>query len=260
MPVFLRYESRHAMTKITSRKMHRWLSVLIGIQLLLWTISGLVFSWSPISQIRGEDNIKQQVKVDLNQYELVDINSILSQPHLIPPQQSVVGLELKSILGKPFFDLTLDGKAKSHVLIDGLSGKVASPISRGLAEAIAIGDFAHPADVLESTFIDQVQVGHSEYRSKEVPVWKVLLDHPSQTAIYVSAQRGEVVARRNARWRVFDFFWMLHTMDYQGRDNFNSLLLQVMAISGVLSVLSGYWLWIGMHRKKIKEVIKQWIP
>ena len=114
--------------------------------------------------------------------------------------------------------------------MDGITGEISSPISRVEAEAIAIDDFAHPAKVLESTFIDQVQDGHSEYRSKEVPVWKVLLDHPSQTAIYVSAQRGEVVARRNARWRVFDFFWMLHTMDYQGRDNFNSLLLQVMAL------------------------------
>ena len=247
------------MPKITSRKMHRWLSALIGIQLLLWTISGLVFSWNPISQIRGEDNIKQQVKVDLKQYELVDIHSILSQPPLIPPQHPVIGLELKSILGKPFFDLKLDGE-EGHLLVDGITGKVASPISQDEAEAIAIGDFAHPAKVLESTFIDQVQVGHSEYRSKEVPVWKILLDHPSQTAIYVSAKRGEVVARRNARWRVFDFFWMLHTMDYQGRDNFNSLLLRVMALSGVLSVLSGYWLWIGIHRKKIKKFIKQWMP
>ncbi|MGC6447999.1 MAG: PepSY domain-containing protein [Rubripirellula sp.] len=248
------------MSKITSRKMHRWLSVLIGIQLLLWTVSGLIFSWNPISQIRGEDNIKQPVKVDLKEYELVDIHSILGQPDLIPPEQSVIGLELKSILGRPFFDLKLDGRFKKHVLVDGITGEVSSPISRVEAEAIAIDDFAHPAKVLESTFIDQVQDGHSEYRSKEVPVWKVLLDHPSQTAIYVSAQRGEVVARRNARWRVFDFFWMLHTMDYQGRDNFNSLLLQVMAISGVVSVLSGYWLWIGMHRKKIKEFIKQWMP
>ena len=118
----------------------------------------------------------------------------------------VTGIEFLNGKFDPF-DLKLDGE-EGHLLVDGITGKVASPISQDEAEAIAIGDFAHPAKVLESTFIDQVQVGHSEYRSKEVPVWKILLDHPSQTAIYVSAKRGEGVARRNARWRVFDFFWI----------------------------------------------------
>ena len=82
--------------------MHRWLSVLIGIQLLLWTVSGLIFSWNPISQIRGEDNIKQPVKVDLKEHELVDIHSILGQPDLIPPEQSVIGLEQNRFLGDLF--------------------------------------------------------------------------------------------------------------------------------------------------------------
>ena len=53
-------------------KMHRWLSVLIGIQLFLDS-KGLILA-NPISQIRGEDNIKQPVKADLKEYELVDIH------------------------------------------------------------------------------------------------------------------------------------------------------------------------------------------
>jgi uncharacterized iron-regulated membrane protein len=84
---------------------------------------------------------------------------------------------------------------------------------------------------------------HSEYRGKELPAWRVELDHPSGTVIYVAANRGLVTTRRNHRWRLFDFFWMLHTMDYQGRDNFNSWLLMSFSVFGVVTVVSGYWLW-----------------
>ena len=49
-----------------------------------------------------------------------------------------------------------------------------------------------------------------------------------------------VTARRNDRWRWFDRFWMLHVMDYEGRDNFNSLLLQVVSGLGLVTVLSGF--------------------
>ena len=62
--------------------------------------------------------------------------------------------------------------------------------------------------------------------------------------IYVSAERGVVTTRRNNRWRIFDFFWMLHTMDYQGRDSFNHWLLRIVSAFGLLTVLTGYVLWL----------------
>jgi len=51
-----------------------------------------------------------------------------------------------------------------------------------------------------------------------------------------------VDGRRNDRWRLFDLFWMLHVMDYQGRDNFNTLLLQVVSGLGLVTILSGFTL------------------
>ena len=42
------------MAKITLRKFHRYISLLIAIQLLLWTISGIYFSFNKIENIRGE--------------------------------------------------------------------------------------------------------------------------------------------------------------------------------------------------------------
>jgi hypothetical protein len=33
---------------------------------------------------------------------------------------------------------------------------------------------------------------------------------------------------------------MTHTMDYQGRDNFNTLLLRAFSLLGLITVLSGF--------------------
>lgn len=33
------------------RKTHRWLSVIVGLQFLMWTASGLYFSWTDIDEM-----------------------------------------------------------------------------------------------------------------------------------------------------------------------------------------------------------------
>ena len=40
--------------KIAWRKIHRWLGLLVGFQVVAWMLSGLYFAWIPIEQIRGE--------------------------------------------------------------------------------------------------------------------------------------------------------------------------------------------------------------
>ena len=40
--------------KFTVRKIHRYLSIFIAIQLLLWTVSGIYFAFNKIEMVRGE--------------------------------------------------------------------------------------------------------------------------------------------------------------------------------------------------------------
>ena len=239
------------MKKITSRKFHRLLSIVIGIQLLLWTVSGLIFSWNPIKKVRGEDLIRQQDPLDLSSWDLKDISEIIKSNR--NAKTTVHQVKLKTVLGKPVYELSISGAPEKSRLVDAATGEVLSPISKTLAEDIALNDFSEAALIKKSEFIESDLGPHSEYRKKEIPVWRVELDHSSGTVIYVSANRGEVVTRRNNRWRMFDFFWMLHTMDYQGRDNFNSWLLRIMSAFGVLSVLTGYWLWFRTRKKTRKQ-------
>lgn len=239
------------MKRITSRKVHRLLSVVIGIQLLLWTVSGLIFSWNPIKKVRGEDRIAKPTTTSLADQKLLPLEELLSDNSLIPHDHMVEKVEVRHLVGQPVYEFRIrDSSRTSFVLCNASTGRKLSPLSKETAEQIALNDFDEPVVVKRSTLLTESQSSHSEYRKKELPAWKVELDHSSGTVIYVSANRGLVVTRRNNRWRMFDFFWMLHTMDYQGRDNFNSWLLRIMSAFGVLSVLTGYWLWFRTRRKK----------
>lgn len=42
------------MPQLTLRKSHRYISLLVAVQLLLWTISGIYFSFNKIEDVRGE--------------------------------------------------------------------------------------------------------------------------------------------------------------------------------------------------------------
>ena len=50
--------------KVTLRQFHRYISLIIAIQLLLWTISGIYFSFNKIENIRGEQYFVEQPEQD----------------------------------------------------------------------------------------------------------------------------------------------------------------------------------------------------
>jgi|TARA_R110001583_G_scaffold106923_6_gene255426 hypothetical protein len=66
---------------------------------------------------------------------------------------------------------------------------------------------------------------------------------PENIKAYVSIKDGSFQTIRHRNWRWFDFLWMTHTMDYQGRDNFNTFLLRAFSLLGLITVLSGFTLW-----------------
>lgn len=248
------------MRRFKTRCIHRFLGITIGIQLLCWTVSGLVFSWSPIAQVRGEHMVNSPNLLDLTNHDFVSVQGLLaSHGANLSASEQLVQLELRSMLERPVYDLAIEDKvthALRHVLIDAISGDQISPISESTARQIVITDFSQEVSVLNSELLDATVDPHSEYRGKELPAWQVELDHSSGTVIYVSANRGIVTARRNDRWRAFDFFWMIHTMDYQGRDNFNTWVLRCVSIFGVGTVVSGYWLWWRTSRMRRRRLGK----
>jgi len=238
----------------TWRKIHRYLGLVVGVQLLLWTMSGLIFSWNSIQRVRGEHLIRSQDILNLKDFQITGIEQFLAGS-ANDDDSIIVSALLRTMLDRPVYEIALEkDDAQSVEMFDAVSGKKISPISEDTAKAIALADFSANASV-QSIELVMSTGPHSEYRNKEFPAYRVELDHSSGTVIYVSSNRGVVTARRNNRWRIFDFFWMLHTMDYQGRDNFNSWVLKGVSLFGLITVLSGFVL--GLKTSKVFARRKQ---
>ncbi len=87
-------------------------------------------------------------------------------------------------------------------------------------------------------------------------MWQVQLNGSEQARIYISEQNGDIVAKRTDRWRLFDFMWMLHIMDYDERSDFNHPLLYLTALAALLFTLTGFvLLFYGLKpRKKTSNI------
>jgi hypothetical protein len=81
---------------------------------------------------------------------------------------------------------------------------------------------------------------HHEYRENPLPAYAVTFDDQTNTTVYVASELGTVQKFRNNGWRVFDFLWMLHTMDYKGRDYLANVLLRTFSIAGLITIISGF--------------------
>ena len=114
-------------------------------------------------------------------------------------------------------------------------------MSREEAEAAASRDQQGSPAVRATTLVTE---GGLEYRdcgyvSCGLPAYRVALADAAGTVVYVDATTGDVTARRNDRWRTYDFLWSLHIMDYRGREDFNHLLIRGAALLALGTVLSG---------------------
>jgi len=223
------------------RKTHRILGVLIGIQFLAWTVSGLYFSWTDIDDIHGDPQMRRPAPLAAD-IAVVSPSVALAGISAKEPFEAIRSVELIGVLGKPVYraNVIRDGKSAVH-LADAVTGAPRPPLSQAEAEALAREHYAGDAKVKKVERIDATGK-HHEFREQPLPAYAVHFDDSIGTRVYVSADLGAVRAFRNTPWRVFDFLWMLHTMDYEGRDNMNNLLLRAFSLFGLATVCTGFTL------------------
>ena len=76
----LRVNGIYSDPKFTLRKVHRWLGLIAGIQLLLWTVSGLYFSLIPIDEIRVSHLLANEAESPLSsRFNLISPSDLLGR-------------------------------------------------------------------------------------------------------------------------------------------------------------------------------------
>ncbi len=212
---------------------HRWLGLALGAQLLLWMASGVIMSWFPISLVRGETAAAISAPLELPAISYYPTGGVIAEV------EGATDVRLKTWLGRPVFIVTGD---TGRAMFDADTGEQLSPIGRDLARKVAEFDFRGEGEIEQLTLMNNPP---PEYRAA-TPVWRAEFGDDDETRLYISPETGEVLARRNRVWRVYDFFWMLHIMDYGEREDFNNPLIRAFATTGFLFALSGLVL-VGMR-------------
>jgi len=225
---------------------HRWLGAIVAVQLVAWSLGGLVFSIVPLARVRGEHTRRRSepAPVPLDRVKLGPAEAAARAGMAA----TAARIELRALADHPVYEIAAGDQT---VLVDAETGARRSPIGEETARAIALADQAPGAQI--ASVHPVVSDPPSEYRGLPLPAWRVVMDDREGTSIYVDRAAGRVRARRNHAWRRHDFFWMLHTMDYRGRDDFNHPLLVVAAAMGMLSSLSGLLLWSLRIRRRIRR-------
>ncbi len=209
------------------RKIHRWAGLILGVQILLWFFSGFMMSLMPIDEVRGDHLLRGSAtpSISLSQIDLTALAQRVNQP--------VTTIKIKSWLGRTVAEV----QAADQVHMFGLPELTAlTPINQSQLERL-LAEQLKPEYHIESVrLLDHVP---NEARGRKAPLYQVQISGDESPVIYVSQQNGEIVAKRTDRWRLFDFLWMLHIMDYDEREDFNHPLLYLTALAALLFSLSG---------------------
>ena len=187
-----------------TRNLHRYLSIFVSIQLLLWTISGIYFAYNKIELVRGE-----QYRLPKNvEYRIFDRLGI-------------------SIIE------TIEYGEKSYKTYP--DGNLIKPLTK--EEAIKITAQKTTLNPLEVSLITELYPG-AEYRGS-LPVYKVKTDTKDDINVYVGYMTGDIGSIRSDSWRIWDLMWSLHIMDYRERNNINNILLRILSILALVTSISG---------------------
>lgn len=218
--------NRHTAKKI--RKTHRYLGLFLGIQFLFWTISGLYFSWTDIDEIHG-DQFKNLT------YQPKPFETLIS-PTQLNIDTGIRTIELRDINYQPYYWIN------NKQLYSAVDGTPKNEITSDEALYVAKNYMKDNLEVSTIEKIETVDLQH-EYREKLLPAYVISYDNDEALKAYVSLKDGKFQTVRHRAWRWFDFLWMTHTLDYEGRDNFNTIVLRAFSLLGLITVLSGFVLW-----------------
>lgn len=219
---------------IAASRIHKWLALVIGAQLLIWFASGVIMSFLPIDKVRGEHLVNRETVMT------IPADSSFADPAQI---RAKAGAPVQAINWHMMGDRAVAevSTTRGIKLFDAQTAEPIPPV--GAAEATAIADAAWKSASKPESTASRVTTESPEYRAA-LPAWRIAYSDPDATSIFVAADTGKITAVRTGTWRLYDFFWSLHIMDWKNHENFNTWWLLAFAIGGLALGLAGTMLLI----------------
>ncbi|UTA55613.1 PepSY domain-containing protein [Lysobacter soli] len=216
------------------RTLHKWLGLVIGLQLILWMTSGMMMSLLDQDRVEGQQFRAAQRAPSPWPTDVLAPDRVVAN---VPGSRTVASAWLQE---RPVYQVATTTERRLFDARTGESIVVDAAIASMLARASYTGPGAPEAP--------QLLQRSTEARDHAGRLWRVDFNDGEGTSVYLSAETGEVITHRNRTWRLFDLFWMLHIMDYAERTNFNNPLVIGAGIGGLFIALTGVWLLFASFR------------
>lgn len=220
-------------TPLLFRRIHKWAGLLIGLQFLLWTLSGAVMALLDQEAVGGHREAKTGAPAARWPAQLAPLSL----------SYEIEGLVLRRLNGRPVYEVRT---AAGIRLIDAADGSRIM-VGPALAADIARASFHHEAAVRAVTRLEHANL---EARDHEGPMWRVDFADEANSSAYVHAETGRPLVNRTDTWRIWDFAWMLHNMDYASRKSFNHPLIIFMGFGALWLSLTGFYLLFKSFRRR----------
>ena len=234
------------MIRLVMANWHKWLALLVSIQLLVWLITGFYFN----SLMNSADNITTRQPVQHEGYlpgrELYPLKAIDAPP---PLAVSVIW-----VLGAPYYQFEYNQPLHTYFphhrrlfdAITGTSWQISAEQVATIAHQAYAGSARAGEPVLLKPPIDALP-------RQQNPLWQVRFADEFNTAVYLDALTGHVIRHTNDRQRFDELMYTLHFIDYTRTGFFNHPLIIIFAIATSLLALSGGYLLISRSRPRVQQ-------
>ena len=220
----------------TSRKLHKWLMLLIGAQLLIWAATGTYMVVMDIDYIHGDSLVVSQQRNSSAKSRaiVIDVSQVNITLHEIQHRYlNAEQISLKMLQGKVVYQVKLD---KKWQLMSTQNGELLPSISKTQAIAIANSRYSGNGAVISAKLLSKP---NGEVSPRILPAWQISFDDFAAPRLYISAQTGEIVTKRHSFWVLFDWLFRFHIMDYGGDEDSSNILLLVVALTSLLACITG---------------------
>lgn len=222
------------------RKWHKWLFLIISLQMVLWALGGLYMVVISIDYIHGDHLVKpeESSSLPLSSFSIKITDLLRDYP-------AATRIDAGEFLGKPVFEIKTPN---GSYMIDAQKGIKLSPLSKSTIQVIAENLYTGQGAISSTHLVTDNPP--MEVQSRPLPLWQVNFDDLTSPTLYLSPINGKLITKRHDFWRYFDFLWMLHIMDYEKRSDVNNWLLRISAMVVTLSAISGIWLLFYSFKQK----------
>lgn len=225
------------MTLRSWRIFHKWLGLLVFIQVLIWTTSGLIISWLDAEVVAGATT-----RAHADAAPVLQGDALLPVATLAMQRDDLQSVSLMQVDSAPVYRLRY---AQGVRLLDAATGEPIA-IDADRARRIASASYSGSAPV---TDVERLQYPE-ELVGFSGAAWRVDFGDELGTRAYVDASDGRVLGHRNDRSALVEFLLMLHFMDYGGSHDFNNPLIISLGFVTLWLALSGALLLVSALRRE----------